>query len=113
MDEPRLIIQRFWSIDCSVCTNMKKARTLERFVEERPNLRIEDLDLAVPLNETKADELDIKGIPALVFVDVDGNAVFKHEGGLTKLGLDRVYTKALKALEEGDLGSVSRKRRRK
>lgn len=110
---PVVVIQRFTAISCGVCKAMKKALTLEKWAAAHPNVRLEEYDLDNPLAEAKADELDVRNIPAFVVLDSEGHVVLKGEGGMNSVGLEKFYQKALKALEDGNLGSEPRRRKRR
>lgn len=110
---PTMVIQRFGDRFCPVCTSMKKAMTLEKFIATKQNIRLEDYDLELPINEEKADELGIGAIPAFVVLDGEGNIVLQQEGGLNATGLEKMYQKALKNIENGELGSQPRRSSRR
>lgn len=110
---PNLIIQRFAGEWCPNCRVMKRNLTLEKWAGTHPNVRIEDYDLDNPAAEDKADEYGIEGVPAFVILDSEGHIVQLQEGAMNTAGLEKMYQKALKALEEGNLGVVPRRKRRR
>lgn len=109
---PSITIQRFGDATCPNCKAMKRAMTLEKWSAQHPNIKIEDYDLDNPAADEKADEYGIMAIPAFVLLDGDGNVVYQTEGAMNAMGLEKMYAKALKALEEGNLGSVPRRKKR-
>lgn len=109
---PSLIIQRFAAEHCPNCRVMKRNLTLEKWAGTHSNVRIEEYDLDNPAADAKADEYGIEGVPAFVVLDAEGHIVHVTEGAMNTVGLEKMYQKALKALEDGNLGVVPRRRKR-
>lgn len=114
-EAPKMTLHRFSAEYCPSCRGMKRARTAERFAELYRNVKLIDWDMSGEDEkaEDKADDYGIKGIPAFVFEDDEGNILAQHEGATNFVGLEKVYKAALQAHESGDFGSVPRKRRRR
>lgn len=110
-DEKRMKLLKFGADYCGPCKSMARARTLEKFAERHPDIELEIIDIEA--DEKRADEYDFRGIPAFVFEDMDGNIIHSDEGATNEAGLEKHYQKALKALEEGNFGTVRRKKKRR
>jgi len=89
---------------------MAKARTLERFIERHPDVKLVVVDCAdedgeVPRgsefdrNNKLSDVYDVTSFPTLIFETEDGGELMSYEGGLPMHTLEATYKEALKRLE--------------
>lgn len=97
---PYIRIERYTQTGCPACSSMKKSRVVEKFFEDKSNVKLEDYDLDIPNNEKRADGYGIKAIPAMVFLDEEDEVVHKFEGGVSKDGMEKLYKKVVKILEK-------------
>lgn len=112
---------------CGYCKAMKKARVVERFSKEHPQVKVRELNLpnnwgdeeglkaaakkaildARSAEEKEAVALatkhDIQGVPFVAFFDAEGGKLAEADGSVNLIQLENLYQEALEKLEdEGD-----------
>lgn len=111
--EPKIKLLKFSAEWCGYCTGMDRARTVEKFLEKHQNIELiahrteNEGDAA----EVLMDEYDVRGLPAFIFEDQEGNIVHQEEGATSLAGLEKMYLKATKCLETGCYGANPRPKR--
>lgn len=113
MSDPKVKLIKWGADWCGPCTAMKRARTLEKFVEKHPNIELSIVDVDTKSGEDLAYDYEIDGIPHFIFESDDGSELVRLGGATTINGLEKLYEKALKNLETGKLGKVRLKKKRK
>jgi thiol-disulfide isomerase/thioredoxin len=108
---------------CGPCQSMKKAKTLEKFAEKHPDVKVEDYwTKEYPEGHAKegqeieddpanvlAEKYEIQALPTLLFIDAEDEDLIlaQDEGAMSMAMLEKLHAKATKALakrqkEEGN-----------
>ncbi len=99
---------------CGPCQAMAKAKTLEKFGEKHPEVRVEEYTLSdedgeegAKLSDAEkeandlADEYDVEAIPTCIITDMDGNELARTDEATGLSGLLKLYAKAKEKAESG------------
>jgi thiol-disulfide isomerase/thioredoxin len=109
----RLTLYKFGAAWCGACKVMARAKTLEAFGKNHPNVKIEKLDLVdqsedeetptrqLTRDEQRAEDLaeqyDVQSLPTLLFVNDDDDVLARADHALNLKDLEALYVEALEA----------------
>ena len=107
MADAAMKLIRFGAEWCPSCKALKKAGTVEKWATGKTNVVLVEALLPEDEPQTKeekcadklADDHGIKGIPAIVFTDAEGEELTSIHGAITQKSLEREYRKAMAELE--------------
>ena len=86
--KPIITFVELGSVKCIPC---KKMQPVMKAIEEKYGDQIEVVfyDVWIPEQSKYAEEYDIRLIPTQVFLDKDGNEIFRHEGFFPEESIDK------------------------
>ena len=91
---PQVRLIKFGGASCHVCVAMDNAKTLEKFVEKHPEVKLLKLDVTdkkgdapdgseYKKNFDLSDALGVEVLPTLIFEVKGGGELLRFEGGAT------------------------------
>ena len=97
----KIILQKWGAEWCGPCVALARKGTLDRFQKEHPEVRVEihdDNETGSKAWEKKADALNIKNLPTLVWL-AGGEELFRS-GDVSAAGIEKQFLRAKKAVGE-------------
>ena len=88
-EKPQITFVELGSVKCIPCRQMQPVM---KAIEEKYGDQIEVVfyDVWIPEQRKYAEEYDIRLIPTQVFLDKDGNEIFRHEGFFPEESIDKL-----------------------
>lgn len=105
---PQVRLIKFGGLSCHVCIAMDQARTLEKFIERHPEVRLLKLDVNdkegdspdgsdFEKNFKLSDALGVEVLPTLIFEVKGGGELLRFEGAATLKELEESYLEAVES----------------